>query len=162
MHPAPSCPPVIGMTMLCGLLLFLTLAKQTEYSVKVFRLRRESTLFINAQFNRPSAKSLLDIPVKACVADKYTLRTTFFRHQYFSFLAFERSATSIFFCPQALCFVSKLPPTSKILAPPVDLAKTTRNDCMVPSSSHTSSSAVAKRPRDASCLSVVSFNSTKR
>jgi len=26
----------------------------------------------------------------------------------------------------------------------------------------TSSSAVAKRPRDASCLSVVSFNSTKR
>jgi len=27
---------------------------------------------------------------------------------------------------------------------------------------HTSSSAVAKRPRDASCLSVVSFSSTKR
>ena len=27
---------------------------------------------------------------------------------------------------------------------------------------HTSSSAVTKRPRDASCLSVVSFNSTKR
>jgi len=29
-------------------------------------------------------------------------------------------------------------------------------------SNDTNSSAVAKRPRDASCLSVVSFNSTKR
>jgi len=29
-------------------------------------------------------------------------------------------------------------------------------------SDYTSSSAVAKRPRDASCLSVVSFNCTKR
>jgi len=32
----------------------------------------------------------------------------------------------------------------------------------VSSSERTSSSAVAKRPRDASCLSVVSFNNTKR
>jgi len=32
----------------------------------------------------------------------------------------------------------------------------------VPTKAKTSSSAVAKRPRDASCLSVVSFNSTKR
>jgi len=32
----------------------------------------------------------------------------------------------------------------------------------VPTSLSTSSSAVAKRPRDASCLSVVSFNSTNR
>ena len=33
---------------------------------------------------------------------------------------------------------------------------------MRPHNNLTSSSAVAKRPRDASCLSVVSFNSTKR
>jgi len=31
-----------------------------------------------------------------------------------------------------------------------------------PGNRKTSSSAVAKRPRDASCLSVVSFNTTKR
>jgi len=34
--------------------------------------------------------------------------------------------------------------------------------CPCVSSLLTSSSAIAKRPRDASCLSVVSFNSTKR
>jgi len=33
---------------------------------------------------------------------------------------------------------------------------------LVGSANYTSSSAVAERPRDASCLSVVGFNSTKR
>ena len=37
-----------------------------------------------------------------------------------------------------------------------------RRVCVRPHNNLTSSSAVAKRPRDASCLSVVSFNSTKR
>ena len=72
-------------------------------------------------------KSLLDIPVKVCVANKYRLyyeRFTFVHHQYFSFLAFARSAVglSIFlylstprFCPHIAAY------TSKILAPPIKI-----------------------------------------
>ena len=101
-------PPVVRMTMLCSLLLLSTLARQIEYSFKMFRLRYLSTLLNSIG---PVVKSLLDIPVKVCVANKYIHYglLNFFHDRYFSFLAFERSDASIFFCPQALSFAPTLP-----------------------------------------------------
>ena len=95
LHPAtcPSQPPVIRMMMLC--------ARQTEYLLKIFRLRYVSTLLSSIG---PVVQSLLDILVEMCVVNKYILPTSYFHQQHFSLLAFERSAPK----------PSVLPPTASL------------------------------------------------
>ena len=62
-----GCPPVVRMMVLRALLLLSTLARTTDYLLKIFRLRRAPI--------GPVIKSLLDIPVNVCVANRYILRT---------------------------------------------------------------------------------------
>jgi len=93
---SPAAPSVVGMTMLCALLLLSTLVRQTEYSLKMFRLRHLLTLLCSICL----VKSLLDISVKECVDNKYYGLFTFFRHRYFSFLALNVHKHTFSFAPQ--------------------------------------------------------------
>ena len=77
--------------MLCAFLLLSSLVDAFKIFKRINKHRFSSMC--------PMAKSLLDIPVKMCVAVNSLLSST-------SFLAFKRSATSIFCCPKP----SVLPP----------------------------------------------------
>jgi len=77
---------------------------QLCYSLTVFKLRHLSTKTLFSSIG-PVVKSLLDIPVKCVLQINIGLCCGFltsYRHRYFSFLTFERSAVSIFFCHQFL------------------------------------------------------------
>jgi len=96
-HPAPdfpSCQDDNAVPFYCFQL----------YSLTVFKLRHLSTKTLFSSIG-PVVKSVLDTPVKCVLQINIGLCCGFltsFCHRYSSFLTFERSAVSIFFCHQFL------------------------------------------------------------
>jgi len=97
-HPAPdspSCQDDDAVPFYCF---------QLCYSLTVFKLRHLSTKTLFSSIG-PVVKSLLDIPVKCVLQINIGLCCGFltsYRHRYFSFLTFEHTTVSIFFCHQFL------------------------------------------------------------